>query len=273
MAKLTKEQATQHAKAARLVALTRDLTEEEKEFVLHNWQEDGTTRALDGAFFTPADMAQTFSIEVAGDRIIDLCAGIGRLSWGCRDRLRSWNGQPPREFVCVEKNPAYVEVGRKILPEATWICADVLDVPNMDLGRFDTAIANPPFGRIARTGNAPRYTGAEFEYHVIDVAATLARRGTFIVPQMSAPFRYSGQPYYTEQRTAALDRFERQTGIQLEANCGIDTTTWDDEWRDAAPRTEIVTAEFEELRQPAATPAPTTRRTAPTPTATSDALF
>ncbi|WP_279571474.1 hypothetical protein [Streptomyces sp. 8K308] len=39
-------------------------------------------------------MAQTFSLHVYGDRIIDLCAGIGRLSWGCRDLLRAWNGQP-----------------------------------------------------------------------------------------------------------------------------------------------------------------------------------
>ncbi|MEU6719794.1 hypothetical protein ABZ897_50780 [Nonomuraea sp. NPDC046802] len=47
--------------------------------------------------------------------------------------------------MCVEKNPHYVAVGQRLLPEATWICGDVFDVLSMGLGRFDTALANPPF--------------------------------------------------------------------------------------------------------------------------------
>src|SRR5262249_47611369 len=74
------------------------------------------------------------------------------------------------EIVCIEQNPDYVTVGKKVLPEATWICANVLDLP-ASLGRFDCAIANPPFGRIKSTGAAPRYTGAEFEYSVSRLAA------------------------------------------------------------------------------------------------------
>lgn len=244
MAKLTKAQSKAHQEACKLVALDRDLTDDEREYVLDNWQESATNiNNLAGAYFTPAKLARDFSIEVPSSRIIDLCAGVGRLAHACID---AW-GRRDREFVCVEKNPAYVEVGRKILPEATWICGDVLDVPGMGLGRFDCAISNPPFGRINRGGKtAPRYRGGEFEYHVIDIAAHLADYGVFIVPQMSAPFRYSGQPYYQEQKTQALARFRKDTGIELGGNCGIDTSYYRGDWRGVAPAVEIVCADFAE---------------------------
>ncbi|MFF8610847.1 methyltransferase [Streptomyces sp. NPDC015346] len=256
MARLSKEAAKAHERAAALVALDRDLTENEKEFVLDNWQEAATaSHNLDGAFFTPEPLARDLSIEVHGDRIIDLCAGIGRLAYTCRDYWgRRWNNQPPREIVCVEKNPAYVAVGRKILPEATWICADVLTVPTLGLGRFDTAISNPPFGAIPRSGNAPTYTGGRFEYHVIAIAAMLADFGAFIIPQRSAPFRYSGEPYYREERDRECARFEKETGIRLGPGAGFDTSMYRQEWRGVSPKVEVTVCDFDE--KPALNEAP-----------------
>jgi len=64
-----------------------------------------------GAHFTPAGLARDFAIDAGGGRrVIDLCAGIGGLGF--------WLDLDGRagELVCVEVNPAYVEVGRKILP-------------------------------------------------------------------------------------------------------------------------------------------------------------
>ncbi|GHH31597.1 methyltransferase [Streptomyces rubradiris] len=249
MAKLTVEQATRHRKAQDLVELDRELTVSEREFVLDNWMESATAR-LDGAFFTPPGLAHDLRLEVTGKRVIDLCAGIGRLAWACQDtEWERLNGEPPRELVCVERNPEYVRVGKKVLPEATWICADVFEVPDMDLGQFDTAIGNPPYGAVYRHGrNSPRYTGGRFEYHVIDIAAEVARNGVFIIPQEMAPFRYSGNTSFIEQRTAPYDRFERQTGIVLGFGIGIDTSYYANEWRDAAPNTEVVRADFEGVR-------------------------
>ncbi|GAA3173267.1 hypothetical protein [Nonomuraea salmonea] len=188
--------------------------------------------------------------------MIDLCAGTGRLAWWARDKwLRRANGEPPRELVCVERNRLYVEVGRRVLPEATWICGDVFDVPGMGLGRFDCAISNPPFGPItARAGSAPRYSGDRFEYHVIDLAADLARRGVFVIPQGSAPFRISGGPY-REQTSRELERFHAETGIRMDCGVGIDTTHYEG-WRGVSPATEIVTCDFTERETPAAPPAP-----------------
>src|ERR1700760_3262460 len=118
---------------------------------------------------SPSDL----TIEVTGRRVIDLCAGIGSLAFAYyhRDAFRRGNGL---EIVCVEQNFDYVAVGRKVLPEATWILANVLELPAR-LGKFDCASANPPFGRIKSAGTAPRYTGAEFKYSVIDVASDIAR--------------------------------------------------------------------------------------------------
>lgn len=245
--KLTRAQATAHQRACQILDHA-PITEDDREFVLEHWQESSTSRnVLDGAFFTPIDLARSMQLHVYGDRVLDLCAGIGHLAIGCQETvIRSWTRQPPRELVCVERNPAYVEVGRKLLPEATWICADVFDVPGLELGRFDTVIANPPFGRIRRDGNGPRYQGPLMEYHVIDVAADLGDHGAFIIPQTSAPFAWSGRTEYQEVRGREYDRFEAETGITLEASVGLDTSYYADQWRGVAPAVEIVRCDFTE---------------------------
>lgn len=248
MSKLTKAEAKAHRAACEV--LRKDvLTLDEKWFVVGNWQESAShVNSEAGAFFTPAGLANDFAIEI-GDckRVIDLCAGIGGLSFAYFSGHFFQNGAP--EIVCVEKNPGYIEVGRKLLPEALWIEADVFDANNMGLGRFDVAISNPPFGSTGRGGKgSPRFTGTNFEYHVIDIASDLADYGVFIIPQMSAPFRYSGVQYYQDQPSEKYDKFRNQTGIELTAGCGIDTSLFRRDWHGVAPATEIVCADFEAAR-------------------------
>jgi SAM-dependent methyltransferase len=255
MAKLSQQDVKAHLEACALAELDRELTEDERLFVLTHWHEAATTlNTVDGAFFTPLGLARDLSIEVHGTRVLDLGAGIGRLSWACRNLLASHNGEPPRTHVCVERNPAFVAVGRRVLPEAEWICADVFDLADMQLDTFDTAISNPPYGRAARIGRGPRYRGRRAEYHVIDIARDLARLGAFIVPATSAPFRYSGQPCFTEDRDEEYERFERATGVRLEPSCGIDTSIYLNEWRGVSPQVEVVTCDFADCAE--AAPAP-----------------
>lgn len=245
MSKLTKSQAKAHAQACEI--LQQDvLSFDEKWFVLENWREDAThVNTTAGAFFTPPELARSFSIEVHGNRIVDLCAGIGTLAFFVRE-MRGFGSAP--ELTCVEINPDYVAVGRKLLPEARWVQASIFEMPA--LGHFDCAIANPPFGSINRSGkNAPRFRGKQFEYHVIDVASDIADHGAFIIPQGSAPFRYSGEPTFSAVESDGYRAFRDRTGVELGASCGIDCSLEQGGWHGVAPKVEIVTADFTESRR------------------------
>jgi predicted RNA methylase len=241
MSKLSKVQIKAHHAACALLAKDA-LTYDERVFVIENWQESAThINSAAGAYFTPLGLARDFSIEVSGGvRVIDLCAGIGALSLAVHDR--GWNSPP--QIVCVEKNPDYVAVGRKVLPEATWICADVFDLP--DLGAFDFGIANPPFGQ-----GGP-IKGVTLDLNVVAVAAGLAEYGVFILPSGSVPFRLSGIRGFEQKQNAAYERFTEKTGITLGPSCGIDCDFYRSDWRGVAPSVEIAVADFAEMRAEAA---------------------
>lgn len=248
MAKLTKAQRKDHAEAEAI--LTKDrLSDDECDFVLRNWHEGANFESgAAGAFFTPYDFASDFAIDAGSGRVIDLCAGIGGLAYHVAQRS-AWSPRGASELTCVEINPRYVEVGRKLLPEARWINADVFDWRTLDLGRYDHAIGNPPFGRVRRSGNAPRYRGPEFEFHVIDIAAELADHGAFIIPQMSASFRYSGAPYFDRLKTGKGCDFQNQTGWEMDGGVGIDTSMFRDQWKDTAITCEVACFDFAEARE------------------------
>ncbi len=224
-----------------LVHSDRALNYEERLFILQNFHEGAEhLNAKTGAFFTPYDLARDFAINV-GDakRVIDLCAGIGMLSFAVDWEVRG------TEMVCVELNPEYVTVGKRVMPKATWIHADVCTYPMDHLGRFACAISNPPFGRVGTTTQKKMgYTGAELEFRIIEVASTCADRGVFIVPQGSCPFMYSGRRSFEAQRSAKYERFNEQTGIAFELGCAIDTAEYRREWKGVAPICEIVIADF-----------------------------
>lgn len=251
MARLTKAEAKKHAEAVELLQLDV-LDDDQKAFVREHWQESAeNVNSAAGAFFTPMSQAYDFALEVDvnGPRIIDLCAGIGNLSAAIWERqtYQRWGGSPAVELVCVEMNPQYVALGRKLLPEATWIEGSIFDLP--DLGHFDYAISNPPFGKVNRHGgNGPRYTGAEFEFHVIDIASQIAEAGAFILPGGSAPFRYSGAPFYEWAPPSKYERFAEQTGLRLNAGLGVDTTVYLDDWHGVKVKTEHCTVDFAEVR-------------------------
>ncbi|MFC2248761.1 methyltransferase [Labrys portucalensis] len=245
MSKLTKAQIKAHDEAVALLQKER-LSEDDTWTVLENWKESAThINSRAGAFFTPTELARDFAIEVSGSRIIDLCAGIGALSFMARQRAL-WGGGPEPEIVCVEINPDYIAVGQKVLPQATWIQADIFNLP--DLGRFDCAISNPPFGATKRSGRAPRYSGKSFDLHVIDIASDLADYGTFIVPQMSAPFEYSGRDHYRVRSSDTYEAFHQATAIELTASCGIDCSVYRNDWNGVAPAVEVVLADFIQAR-------------------------
>ncbi len=247
MAKLTRAQRKAHEEAEAL--LTKDrLTEDERDFVFQNWHEGANhINGAAGAFFTPWDLAGDFALDGGSGRVIDLCAGIGILSYFIHCRSK-W-GTRPAEITCIEINPRYCAVGRKLLPEACWINADLFDWRELDLGHYDFAIGNPPFGRVRRSGDGPRYRGPEFEFHVIDIAAELADHGAFIIPQQSASFRYSGTQCYERRTTGRGVDFETLTGLEMGTGAGIDTAYYRDAWKDTSILCEIACFDFAEARE------------------------
>jgi predicted RNA methylase len=239
VARLSKKEIKTHREAEALLAKDR-LTDDEREFVLDNWQESAAhINSAAGAFFTPKGLALDAAIYAAGaTRIIDLCAGIGALGLACW-----WRSNHRAEITCVEINPDYAAIGRKLLPEARWIVGSVDTLP--DLGYFDCAISNPPFGKTAKI-KGPRYSG-EDDLSVVDIASDLARWGVFILPSMSCPFEYSGRPFYRLRQSAKHDRFAEKTGIELSCE-SIDCEYHRAAWKGVSPAVEVVSADFEEIQ-------------------------
>lgn len=249
MAKLTKQEIKNYDKAMALLQKST-LTDDEKLFVFEHYREDAVhVNSKAGAFFTPYGLAQDFNLHLPWQYegtidIIDLCAGIGILSYVATGKSNSWS----REYsniTCVEINPDYVEIGKKLVPEANWVCGDALD-PDLvkNLGRFDCAIANPPFGRY-KSPFQKHYNSSFFEYMIIEAASKIAREGVFIIPQMAAPFIYSGARNYRETGDdCRAAHFTRKTGIELEFGIGVDTNYYKG-WHGVSPISEIVCCDFQ----------------------------
>ena len=243
MTKLTKQQSKLHLQAMDLVHSDRALSWDERKFILDNYFEaQGQLNALAGAFFTPFDLARDLSIEVGGGvldnngSVVDLCAGIGMLSFACEYKRL--------DITCVEFCHEYVVVGKRVVPSAHWIEADVFAA---DLGHYAFAISNPPFGAIKGDQFKGRYTGGQFEYKVIELASRVAEFGVFILPQQSAPFRYSGVQCYRTEESDKCRKFWQQTGIDMQPSCGIDTSIYVSEWKGVSPICEVVCCDFTEL--------------------------
>lgn len=237
MSRLSKAQIAAHRDAEDLLKLDV-LDDDQREFVLNNWQESARhVNSAAGAFFTPTDLAPSVVCYANGaDTIIDLCAGIG-----CLGLWAWWMSRRKARVTCIEINPDYVAVGRKIFPEAEWICASVTEAR----GSFDCAISNPPFGKTAKI-KAPRYAGVD-DLAVVDIASDLARWGVFILPGGSLPFEYSGRPSYRERSSPAYDKFSAATHIELSCE-STDTEFARSLWRGVAPRVEVASCDFEEAR-------------------------
>lgn len=222
---LSKNELKNHQIALDLVHSDRKLLEDDKIFILENYQASSHAMSkFHGAFFTPLELAYDFTIEIPdsseGLDIVDLCAGIGTLSFASLRKAKS--------LTCVEYNKEYIEVGKRVLPEADWIEGDALSFdPNGKI--FDIAISNPPFGNI-RTGSdeALLYKGSKFEWKIAEKAHSIARLSSFIIPTMSA-----------DRNNALYEKFSKLTGVDFEDSC-VDISDYRKQWKGASPHCSIV---------------------------------
>lgn len=240
--KFSASQVNKHNQAMALVNSDKVLTHEECEFIMQNFLEgaDSINSAV-GAFFTPIGLSQSFACDLPiANTAIDLCAGIGVLAY------YAYHYGKVKNITCVELNPDYIKIGKRILPEANWIQADVLSL-NSDQ-KFDIAISNPPFGNIKTSKvDSLAYTGSRFEYKVTELASKISKIGFFILPQNSTGHLYSGHKSYSTTLNTALNGFKRDTGLDYELMGCTDTAAYLNDWRGVKPLCELVMVDFREL--------------------------
>lgn len=244
MAKLSKQTQERHLQACNLLE-KEVLTYEDKYFILENWQESYSFQnGLMGAFFTPVLLARELSVMYNDKRTIDLCAGIGCLAF------HAYHCEGVTDIVCIEKNPEYVEVGKKILPEATWICGDILDEDLMrGLGKFENSISNPPFGNVSKTSSVGhlKYRKPNFELKAVEVASKLSKHGFFILPTTSVSFTNRCNGVTQKNDSSKADEFTAMTGIEFDGSYPIDTRVFDEDWRGVKVAVELVYCDFTDL--------------------------
>lgn len=252
--KMSRKQRSDHQSAERILKKEK-LTIDEKIDVINNWHEGyANDNAASSAFFTPYDLAIHLALNVSGgEKIIDLCAGIGTLSVAVNNIVSSdEQNNPFDEQVLLEINPEYCEIAKKLLPHAEIICGSIYDKYLMDelaSRGFNQVISNPPFGTISKPENAKirEYSGG-VHYEVLALSSRLANYGVFILPQSACPFQYSGKRNFSNVQNQKYEKFSKETGIKIELGVSTDTNCLS-RFRGTNVVTEIVTADFTEIRK------------------------
>ena len=247
MAKLTKQETKLHQQVMDLVHSDRPLKYDERHFVVENYNESANhMNGKAGAFFTPTEMCRDFYMACGclgyNKSMLDICAGIGKLTFPFYE-----NSDDKSIFTLVEINKDYIDVGKRVMPEANWIHSDCMDLTIYADNTYDLVVSNPPFGAIGSDSfNGCTYSKGRqnFELAVVELANCLYRRQTaFILPQMSVPFKFSGGQGYQHQITEKYESFKQQTGIDLAILSSVDCNYYLNKWNSVKP-----VVEFAEIR-------------------------
>lgn len=200
--KITREESNLHDQACEILKKPGDLSYEDQLFVLRNWTPMAEHNVgKGGIFFTPPNIAGELSVYAnPGDRVkvLDIGAGIGTLTWATQ-RMSYFN--PTTKFVCIEINPDFVEVGKKLVPVCDWHCGDVFDQEFMahifnKYEGFHITISNPPYGNLPTADTSWLKTKGPAQFKFVEIAVRMAQQGgLFIMPEINADYDQVNQCY------------------------------------------------------------------------------
>ena len=221
MGKLSKREIAKQVQIKHLIDSTDVLNEDQVESVYEEFNEafigDITHSS---AYFTPLDLAYDFALmSPTHGFILDACAGIGVLSYAAT--IRDHYEKNIRQIICIEKNPEFVAIGKKLVPQADWYCGSIFDeslhkqiLKKHNIYKYDCMMSNPPFGTISMkyVPKAERkwlqYHGKEFEMAVIEVGVKLAEYASYILPVQSCTFQVSGTPFHQHKENRKFNRLK-----------------------------------------------------------------
>lgn len=239
--KLTKVETRDHEQIDTLLR-QKALSLTEKELILDKFLPhslDNSTKS--GSFFTPRSISQEFSVFCDCDRdtVIDLAAGIGSLAHA----LVSC-GRRPKKLVCVESNPDFVRIGKKVVPEAEWVLGDVFTRPVFDAlrrRRANWVISNPPYGLRLKDRDWLTYNGAS-DLMAVETAVRLAPDSVFILPQGSVPWQDSGTAFHRERKDigGALKLFMDRNPRIVFGSTSMDMSVYAKDWQGGSSKVELV---------------------------------
>jgi SAM-dependent methyltransferase len=248
MAKLTKQQLRDHQEALKILEIDRDLIYDERLFVIQNWRPTSGDVTANDAFFTPWSMAEMLALDTYDQgHILDLCAGTGRLSLAMYFRSLTWPGH--LKITAVEKNPDFIKVGRKVLPEVQWIEGDIFDLALWNrIGKFDGVVSNPPFSSTTAKVDWLKYKGP-LSLMAIEVAMRVSHWGgaTFILPAAQCPFEWRNGHYKEKEGALIPEPFRKfqERWPQIEWRISNFDPAEEEDFDDTKVKTQIVHLEWD----------------------------
>lgn len=204
-----------------------------------------------GVFFTPTDLCRDVATFFPKHgHIVDICGGIGKLSYWLRNY--DYYERTIKSLTIIELNPQFVEIGKKLLPQANWINGNVFDksiwddiTKDLEGNKFDYAVSNPPFGRLTVDPIIDtswiNYQG-DLDVMVLELVLRYSKNGGYmIIPPASCDFRFSGRPYHeyiTNKKLEKFRKFNPDLFFRMEAD-GIDCSLYVDEWDNTKVMVEV----------------------------------
>lgn len=233
--KLSKSELKLQKEVFALIDSDKELSFEEIEYIYENFNPGFISDVtIHSAYFTPLDLAYDFALFAGRSGVIvDMCAGIGTLSFAAKTR-DTYEGNINQQ-ICIERNPEYLKIGKRLLPYAIWIEGDIFDKTIWDniiqqYGFIDNIISNPPFGKISKSDanrNWLKYTGAEIDIASIEIALKYSKSVSMILPINSCTFRYSGRRHYEDIPNKKIEKLKKETGLSFYmSNPGLDTSVY-----------------------------------------------